>query len=336
MKTSVSKITRRRLLRALAYTGGGVVVAGGAGGLWVYNRFFMGYEQGILEHDGRQREFIYRLPRGFNPKSEHPILIALGGAWMKGRQTSLFMAFDVAPLADKTGTVMVYPSPADNFWNPKMGGEHPAADVNDSDFLVQLIDHVSERFKGDRRRIYCLGASNGAVMAHRLACDHPDKVAGIVTMLGLMGVDAAHEHTNALPVPVLVMHGTEDKMMKWEGGPLKVLPDKPPFSVLLSAEDTIEYYKQRNKVTGNPEIVNLHDRNTKDGSTVVSCTYSGEAPVVFWKLDGGGHGVPTAGWRPWVRFMQGTNRDINSLPEAFKFLHRFARKDSGQIIELAP
>jgi poly(3-hydroxybutyrate) depolymerase len=88
-------------------------------------------------------------------------------------------------------------------------------------------------------------------------------------------------------------------------------------------------------VVGTPETTKFPDRNTKDGSTVVSYAYSGEAPVVLWKVEGGGHGPPTRAWRPWVS-LEGTNRDINSFREAFAFLHNFARRETGEIVEVAP
>jgi len=56
---------------------------------------------------------------------------------------------------------------------------------DDSKYLINLIDEVSFKFAVDQDRIFIAGHSNGGFMAHRMACEHASRIAGIVAYAGL-------------------------------------------------------------------------------------------------------------------------------------------------------
>src|SRR5205085_1985187 len=68
----------------------------------------------------------------------------------------------------------------------------------------------------DPRRIFVVGHSNGGFMAYRMACDHSDTVAAIVSVAGAM-YDDARKCRAAHPVSVLQVHGPPDNVIPYQG-----------------------------------------------------------------------------------------------------------------------
>ncbi len=42
--------------------------------------------------------------------------------------------------------------------------------VDDTEYLVNLIDKIASSYPIDREKVYIFGHSNGGFMAHRMAC----------------------------------------------------------------------------------------------------------------------------------------------------------------------
>src|SRR5438552_289063 len=79
------------------------------------------------------------------------------------------------------------------------------------------------RFAVDRKRISLFGNSGGAFMAHRMACQSADLIAGIASRAGATFLDASRcEHSQ--PVNILHIHGTKDVINPYAGG---VSPSNP-------------------------------------------------------------------------------------------------------------
>ncbi|HET7846180.1 MAG TPA: prolyl oligopeptidase family serine peptidase, partial [Acidimicrobiia bacterium] len=69
----------------------------------------------------------------------------------------------------------------------------------------------------DPARVFAFGHSNGGFMAYRLACDRADLVAAVVSLAGVTW----SETTACDPsqdVSVLQIHGTDDDVVRYEGG----------------------------------------------------------------------------------------------------------------------
>ena len=89
---------------------------------------------------------------------------------------------------------------------------------------VSSMAKVQARYPVDSRRVFVLGHSNGGYMSHRMACDHADLIAGIVSLAG-----AAYDDPPAgeLPLPrcrpsepvaVLEVHGMADGTVRYGSG----------------------------------------------------------------------------------------------------------------------
>ncbi len=86
--------------------------------------------------------------------------------------------------------------------------------VDDVEFVSTVLDQVAEDFCIDEQRVYAAGMSNGAFMASMLACKLSDRVAAIAPVAGV----SFPKTTCGEPVPVLAMHGTNDRTVPFEDG----------------------------------------------------------------------------------------------------------------------
>jgi polyhydroxybutyrate depolymerase len=129
------------------------------------------------------------------------------------------------PMAEERGFLYVHPdgtkdTAGDPFWNATdgccNGFDLP---VDDSAYLDAVIDDVRSNYNVDTKRIHVVGVSNGGFMAYRMACDHADTIASIVSVAGATFLDPAACRPSG-PVSVLEVHGTADEIVPYDGGQL--------------------------------------------------------------------------------------------------------------------
>ena len=107
------------------------------------------------------------------------------------------------------------------------------------------------------------------------------------------------------PMPVLLLHGTKDPIIGYQGGELSWWA-RALFKVggrSLSAPETAAYFAARNGITAPP---------TRSGTAVERTEYrqDGRPPVVLYTVHGGGHTIPGPRQAPFV--LGRTNQDVNT------------------------
>ena len=101
-------------------------------------------------------------------------------------------------------------------WNAgRCCGPAVRRNVDDVGFISAMIDDIAAGHPIDLTRVYVTGMSNGAMMAYRLACEIPEKLAAIIPVAGTLAVN---DCSKAKEVPVLHIHGDRDTHVPIEGG----------------------------------------------------------------------------------------------------------------------
>lgn len=166
---------------------------------------------------GLERSFLLRVPE-HKRDEQLPVVVALHGVGGSSQDFEDWTKFSDGVDTDRY--IAVYPdgSPLKDerlVWNAggccSSAGSRPADDV---EFLTGILDEL-ESYGADPDRIYVAGFSNGGMMTYRLACDIGDRIAGIAVVAGAFNVT---ECSATNPIPVVIIHGTADDTVPYDGG----------------------------------------------------------------------------------------------------------------------
>jgi len=170
---------------------------------------------------------IVRVPLSYDPSVPAPLIMLLHAYGDTGGWTDGIM--QLLPHANEFGFLYVSPLGTTDlqgipFWNATDACcDQFNSGVDDSGYLRALIEAVQAQFNVDARRIYMVGLSNGGMMAYRMACDHSDIIAAIVSASGTTWNDPGLCNP-AEPVHVLEIHGTLDDAALYDGGFVGAIP----------------------------------------------------------------------------------------------------------------
>ncbi len=286
-----------------------------------------------FEHDGLEREYYLRLPDNFRADDNLPVLFVLHGGGRAGGR-DMAERWNAADLSDRERFILVYPNGIENQWNDGRGDFTRRARVvreaDDVGYLSAVIDQVIEQCHADASRIYFTGASNGGMMSFRVACELSDKVAAIAPVIANMPRDiyeAAREDKPAHRMPVLIINGTEDPMVPYNGGQVSALGRDR--GEVISTDASIDFWKSHNGLNSETSQSQLPDADPDDGCTVHVTRYGGdnaEAPVVLYSIRGGGHTIPGMDLpRRAQRLVGKVNQDFEAAEVIWEFCKPFRR-----------
>ncbi len=273
-----------------------------------------------VEVDGIEREYFVHIPEGYNSEELFPVVFVLHGGGGNAEKLGRYTGF--TKLADQEKFIVVYPQGYDKHWNDgrkNIKSKAHEEDINDIKFFNEMIKALNLLFKIDESRIYAVGISNGAMMSFRIACELSDKFAAIAAIAGSCP-EVLSECTPENPISILIINGTDDPLVPFHGGNVKVF--KKTRGKILSTMETIKKFVLYNECGIKP--VNFYDIDTvKDDDMIVHVQeYKNEktgVEVVLYKIEGGGHTWP--GKKQYApKFMIGkTNKDIDATEVIWNF-----------------
>jgi polyhydroxybutyrate depolymerase len=265
------------------------------GGAASFGQLFERDREDAVAFGGLQRTYRVHLPRSYDQKKSAPIVLALHGYGGAGRSMNLLTGFD--KLADEAGFIVVYPDGVDRAWNDGRG-TIKRQDVDDVGFISALIDRLSHTYNIDRARVYATGMSNGGMMSARLGCELSDKIAAIATVAGNLNVDISGNCARGRPISMLIMHGTSDPIVPYEGGSIRSFGGRGEGGSVLSVQAAAKVWAGRDMCPASsaPERTELQDSNPSDGTGVTREVYGKcgqKTEVVVYTIVGGGHTWPS-------------------------------------------
>jgi polyhydroxybutyrate depolymerase len=237
-------------------------------------------------------------------------------------------------LADEHGFVLVLPGgradPGDDtahHWNDcrtALDLAIIATTEDDVGFIVQLITEASATTAIDSARVYATGASNGGMMTYRLAIEAQRQFAAAAAIIANLP-DPSECSATASPIPMLIMNGTDDPLIPYEGGCVANAQCKR--GRVMSTVDTVAFWVDANQAATEPSVTKLRNRSWIDGSTVTVYSFEGGiegSDVVYYHVKGGGHNVPGFEADSLVaRTLAGPkNRDIDGPAEIWTFFQQ--------------
>jgi polyhydroxybutyrate depolymerase len=248
----------------------------------------------MLRHVGAARSYLVYAPSASRSRGAlPPVLIVLHGGGGRVRQIMAFARFN--SIAEREGFVVLYPQGMDWGWND--GREFQGRDTNRDDvgFLLAMVNDVERQGIGlDRAAVAVTGISNGGFMAMRMACEAAGKIVGIAAVTATIPAEIGTRCRPARPVPVLVINGTDDPLVPYQGGLVRAFGRNR--GVIWSTERTVKFWAGVNGCSGAPRSVALPDRDASDGTITIRHNYQGcpRAPVTLLEVKGGGHTWPGA------------------------------------------
>ncbi|MBI5777915.1 MAG: dienelactone hydrolase family protein [Planctomycetes bacterium] len=282
--------------------------------------------------NGLTRTYWVHLPASYDKSRARPLVIVLHGGGGTGEKMINHTLGGLNTLVDKEGFIAVYPDGIEKHWNdgrPQAISRAHKEGVDDVGFISALIGRLDKEFGIDRKRVYVTGISNGAKMSFRLACEMTDKIAAIAAVGGSMVDPVSVYKKPSRPISVMVIHGTDDPLVLYNGGPIRIPFSKRDFGSSIPVLDAVKFWVTHNQCQPEPVSTEEADLDPNDGTRVHKEIYSGEAEdteVVFYKIQGGGHTWPNGYQYLSEKLVGKTCRDIDANTVIWEFFKRHKRE----------
>ncbi len=265
---------------------------------------------------GRERSYELDVPAGAAPAAGWPVVLVFhgGGGTAAGARTQTRMS----ALGAREGFVAVYPQGSGGVagklktWNAgTCCGWAMKHNVDETAFVAALLDDLPRVVAVDARRVYATGISNGGMMAYQVACTLAGRIAAIAPVAGEMTMSAS-ECRPARPVSVLVIHGTADRNLPFDGGPGARAVEVHEVRSVAAA---LEFWRRNDRCAEPPRV---EQSGSVTRTRQSGCSEGSEVELVA--IEGGGHSWP--GGERMARFLDPPSTAIDASAEIWRFFAR--------------
>ena len=249
---------------------------------------------------GIDRTYILHVPPQYDGTTQMPLVLNLHGFGSNGRQQAIYSQLPAK--GDREGFIVVSPDGTGEpkHWNyPGFGG------ADDVAFTRDLLDRVEADLCIDPKWVFAAGMSNGAAMTTLIACAMPDRITAVAPVAAMAG---ARSCVTDRPIPIITFRGTDDPCVPFEGGTAKCGMALP----VVAAEDAAKGWSDHNGC--NVEAARTdYTNNTR---TVAYSECRGDAAVIMFVIEGGGHTWPGSIDVP---RLGATTHEINATDQIWQF-----------------
>jgi polyhydroxybutyrate depolymerase len=286
-----------------------------------------------FKYDNLVRTFHIHTPSLFDKSVQLPLVIALHGRGGTGESMVLLTRKAFNNLSDKDRFVVVYPDGIELNWNDGRMDEEAndrahRDNVDDVGFISALIDTMIKDYNIDPRKVYVTGISNGAIMSYRLACELSYKIAAIAPVDGSIPYVLFPDCFPVKPVSVLAVNNVNDPLVPYEGGNIYSSIRKLNLGRVLSVNESMAFWVNRNKCSLLPVVTEMPDLDPEDGTRITRKEYNDcidGTEVILYSVDGGGHT-----WPGGVQYLPSliigkTSRDIDASEVIWSFFRKHTR-----------
>lgn len=291
-----------------------------------------GVSEFVLDAGGAVHDVRVYTPEKFDGSGKLPLVINFHGFGSMGSQQAMFTGYE--SLAEKEGFIVVHPTavPSSTDVQRRNSWETLATDdpkKDDFAFANVLLDLLIDDFCVDATKVYATGMSGGGIFTSQLVCVMSDRIAAAVSVAAIYFPDSCEP---AKPVPFMVIHGTDDPTVPFDGDLTGTRFESEPFARLLFSIPIPDQFAQFARVMGcNPE-----GERVRTSNDIFTTTYSGCSDnilMVFHEVAGGGHSwpssplaEPTSPVFQQLEQLQGyTTFDIDATADAWAFFARHQR-----------
>jgi len=236
----------------------------------------------------------YRLVAEDGDGGARPLVVLLHGYGSSGAGHDAY--FGLSAIAKRRGVMLAIPDGTRDhggklFWNATEACcDFDRIPIDDVAYLDAVVADVERREHVDPARIYVIGHSNGAFMAHAWACEKHSPLAAIVALAGVPWTDRARCKNR--DVSVLQIHGDADRVIAYAGG--RSFGNGVPYP---SAEEAVSAWAERDGCSAGRHAEGSLDLDRAvPGAETSRAAYacSNGLAVELWTMSGSGH-VPQVG-----------------------------------------
>lgn len=277
--------------------------------------------------NGVARTFAAQLP----DQKSAPLVIVLHGKNQQGIDMATRTAWP--HVARRERFAVVFPDGLNRAWADlrpasERIGRLPPKDADDVAFITALINAFVRNGVADPKRIYVTGVSNGGAMTMTMACTRADLLAAAASVVMDLTTESANICKPSRPIPMLMMNGTADPLVPYDGGGGS---DRFAASGFWSTSKTLGFWREINGCDSkDARSEDLENRDPSDDSTVTRIMSRCPAgrDVLLYRINDGGHRMP--GFAPDARFPRAVdallgpqNHDIDGAETIWAFFKRF-------------
>ena len=259
-----------------------------------------------LKVDGHMRHFVMYLPDGL-PQGAPLVVVLHGygaGIW---RENPMVAAADRHQFAVCIPLGLKDPQgqPSWNVGYPFQQGWQ----VDDVKALCRIARHCQKRYHLSRRNAFLTGMSNGGEMCYLMAYSKQDVFDAVAPIAGLTMAWIYETKQAPRPLPLMEIHGTEDRVSEWAGD----MENKGGWGAYLPVPVSTGYWVARNRCS-RETVDSVESLQGTLGHPLVKHRYSSPVTgcdVWLYEIIGGVHSWHTT--------------DIDTGEEVWQFFSRYLK-----------